>query len=293
MTDKMELEEALVELIRLASTNLPPDQIEAMQAAAAREPENSMARKTFEMMLANARAASETSTPTCQDTGTLLFYVLYGPEHRQRELTRTIEGAVKEATRRTFLRPNAVDSLTGRNSGDNTGTGSPYVHFEEQDEPGLSIRLMLKGGGSENMGRQYTLPDSALGAGRDLEGVRLCVVDAVFKAQGFGCAPGVIGVGVGGDRMSSFLASKESLFRSVDDEHADPDIAALERSLLDECNELGIGPMGFGGKTSALGVKISFRHRVPASYFVSITYMCWANRKAKMSYVDGVADYEQ
>ena len=179
MTDKMELEEALVELIRLASTNLPPDQIEAMQAAAAREPENSMARKTFEMMLANARAASETSTPTCQDTGTLLFYVHYGPEHRQRELTRTIEGAVKEATRHTFLRPNAVDSLTGRNSGDNTGTGSPYVHFEEQDEPGLSIRLMLKGGGSENMGRQYTLPDSALGAGRDLEGVRLCVVDGI------------------------------------------------------------------------------------------------------------------
>ncbi len=293
MTERIEMEEALVELIRLASTNLPPDQIAALEQAAQREPEGSMARKTFEMMLRNAAAASESSIPTCQDTGTLLFYVDAGPEVRQRALTEQIEAAVREATSRTYLRPNAVDSLTGKNSGDNIGTGSPYVHFEQRDQPGIAVRLMLKGGGSENVGHQYTLPDGELGAGRDMEGVRRCVVDAVFKAQGFGCAPGVIGVGVGGDRMSSFLASKVSLFRKVDDRHSDPEIAAFESRLLEECNALGIGPMGFGGATTALGVKVSFRHRVPASFFVSVTYMCWANRKAMMSYRDGVAEFEQ
>ena len=293
MATEMELKEALVELIRKASTTLPPDQIAALKRAAELEPEGSMSRETFEMMLKNAATAAETSTPTCQDTGSLLFFVDYGPEYRQADLREQIAAAAGVATRSSYLRPNAVDSHTGKNSGDNTGIGSPYIHFEEKDEPGLEIKLMLKGGGSENMGRQYTVPDSTIGAGRDLEGVRKCVIDAVFKAQGYGCAPGVIGVGVGGDRMSSFLASKEGLFRKVDDVNPEPEIAALEGRLLEECNSLGIGPMGFGGKTSILAVKIGFRHRVPASYFVSISYMCWANRKAYLTYNDGAAAFTQ
>ncbi|MDP7110589.1 MAG: fumarate hydratase [Myxococcota bacterium] len=293
MATEMELEDALVEVIRLASTTLPPDQIAALKKAAELEPEGSMSREAFEMMLKNAATAAETSTPTCQDTGALLFHVHYGPEYRQAFLREQIATAAGEATRSSYLRPNAVDSHSGKNSGDNTGLGSPYIHFEEQDQPGLEVKLMLKGGGSENMGRQYTVPDSAIGAGRDLEGVRKCVIDAVFKAQGFGCAPGVIGVGVGGDRMSSFLASKESLFRTVDDTNPNEEIAALEAKLLEECNSLGIGPMGFGGKTSIMGVKIGFRHRLPASYFVSISYMCWANRKAYLTYNDGAAEFTQ
>ena len=293
MATEMDLKEALVELIRLASTTLPPDQIAALQKAAELEPEGSMSRETFEMMLKNAATAADTSTPTCQDTGSLLFYVHYGPEYRQAFLREQIAAAAGEATRRSFLRPNAVDSNTGKNSGDNTGIGSPYLHFDEQDEPGLVVKLMLKGGGSENMGRQYTVPDASIGAGRDLEGVRKCVIDAAFKAQGYGCAPGVLGVGVGGDRMSSFLASKEGLFRKVDDTNPNPEIAALEARLLEECNSLGIGPMGFGGKTSIMGVKIGFKHRLPASYFVSVSYMCWANRKAYLNYNDGAAEFTQ
>ncbi|MFC1707476.1 fumarate hydratase [Planctomycetota bacterium] len=293
MAIEMDLTEALVSLIRQASTTLPSDHMAALQAAAEQEPAGSLARETFELMIQNAQTAAETSTPTCQDTGTLLFYVDHGPEYRQAELRERIAAAARTATHRSYLRPNAVCSRTGKNSGDNTGTGAPYIHFEEKDGPGIFVKLMLKGGGSENMGRQYTVPDSRIGAGRDLKGVRKCVIDSVFQAQGYGCAPGIIGVGVGGDRMSSFLTSKEALFRRVDDEHEDPEIAALEKQLIGECNQLRIGPMGFGGDTTVLGVKIGFRHRVPASYFVSISYMCWANRKAYLTYQDGTAEITQ
>lgn len=293
MAEKMDLTAALVELIRRASTNLPPDHMAALRRAADQESEGSMARETFELMIKNARAAAETSTPSCQDTGTLLFYVDHGPDYRQKEITAKIKAAVVTATKEHYLRPNAVDSFTGKNSGDNTGEGAPYIHFDELDENGLEVKLMLKGGGSENMGRQYTVPDSRLGAGRDMAGVRKCIIDAVFQAQGYGCAPGILGVGVGGDRMSSFLASKTALFRKVDDTNPDPELAAFEKRLTEECNTLGIGPMGFGGKTSVLATKVAFRHRVPASFFVSVTYMCWANRKAKLVYRDGAAEIIQ
>lgn len=293
MPNQIELRDALVELIRRASTALPPDQMAALNRAAAGEDQGSMSRQTYEMMIANAEAAAESSTPSCQDTGTLIFYVDYGPEYRQKELREAVVSAAQEATRLSYLRPNAVDSCTGKNSGDNTGIGSPYIHFEEEDAPGLRVRLMLKGGGSENMGRQYTLPDSNLGAGRDLAGVRKCVLDAVYNAQGYGCAPGILGVGIGGDRMTSFLSSKESLFRKVDDTNPDPELATMEEQLTTECNTLGIGPMGFGGNTSVLSVKLAFRHRVPASFFVSISYMCWANRKATLNYRDGAAEFTQ
>ena len=293
MAKPMELLDALVEQIRTASTRLPPDQIAALQKAAELEPEGSMSRETFDLMIKNAQIAADTSTPTCQDTGSLLFYVDHGADYRQKDLTKVIREAAGIATRSTYLRPNAVDSFSGKNSGDNTGAGLPYIHFEEMDEPGLKIRLMLKGGGSENMGRQYTVPDGRIGAGRDQAGVRKCIIDAAYQAQGFGCSPGILGVGVGGDRMSSYMASKEALFRKVDDSNPDPELDAFEKQLTEECNTLGIGPMGFGGKTTLLGVKMAYRHRVPACFFVSVSYMCWANRKAFMTYRDGQAEITQ
>ncbi len=293
MAEKKDLTEALVELIRRASTNLPPDHMAALRRAADKESEGSMARETFELMIKNAEAAAESSTPSCQDTGTLLFYVEHGPDYRQKEITERIQAAARAATEKHYLRPNAVDSFTGKNTGTNIGEGAPYIHFDEMDENGLEVKLMLKGGGSENMGRQYTVPDARIGAGRDMAGVRKCIVDAVFQAQGYGCAPGILGVGVGGDRMASFLASKTALFRKVDDTNPNPEIAEFETKLTDECNTLGIGPMGFGGKTTVLATKVAFRHRVPASFFVSVTYMCWANRKAFMTYRDGAAEIVQ
>jgi fumarate hydratase class I len=270
------------ELIRRASTALPADVEQALRTAAEAEGDTA-AGATLRQMLDNAAAAAEASTPICQDTGTPIFYVDHGPDYRQKEITEAARAAAASATRKYYLRPNAVDPVSGKNSGDNTGQGFPYLHFHEQDEPGLRVRLMLKGGGSENVGAQYRLPDGELKAGRDLEGVRKCVLDAVFTAQGKGCAPGTVGVGIGGDRISSFIESKEQLFRPLGDENPDPSLNELEQRLYGELNELGIGPMGFGGKTTVLGVKVGTRHRVPASFFVSVSYICWAYRRAAMT----------
>lgn len=135
------------------------------------------------------------------------------------------------------------------------------------------------------MSRQYSLPDAALGAGRDLEGVRKCILDAVQKIQGYGCAPGILGVCIGGDRATGYEVAKEQLLRPLDESEKTgrTSILTLEKKILREANELGIGPMGLGGKTTLLGVKIASRPRVPASFFVTIAYMCWACRRRSIT----------
>ena len=283
----MDLKEPILELIRRTSTDLSDDVIAAMQKGMEAEEEGSRARSTLAWMLRNASDARECSFPVCQDTGTLVFYVDYSRNFREEDLAASIREATVEATERYYLRRNAVDPITGKNSGNNLGNGSPYVHFHRFDDDGLSIRLMLKGGGSENCGVQYSLPHAALGAGRDPGGIKKCIVDAVYQAQGFGCAPGSLGIGIGGDRMSSFMESKEQFFRPLDDTNPDSGLAEMEEELYEKINSLGIGPMGFGGKTTVLGVKIGIRHRVPASFFVAVSYMCWAYRRRIMELRDG------
>ncbi len=263
-----------------------------MSRAIELEGEGASAASSLALMLENARQASEGSTPICQDTGALLFFIEYGPDYRQKEMEEAARTATIAATEKYYLRPNAVDSVTGKNSGNNLGEMFPYFHFDQRDEPGLRVRLMLKGGGSENVGAQYKLPDGGLKAGRDLEGVRRCVIDAVFNAQGKGCAPGVIGVGIGGDRGTSYLGSKEQLLRDLGDTNPDSTLAELETQLFGELNQLGIGPSGFGGKTTVLGVKIGKLHRLPACFFVSVSYVCWAYRKAAMTVEGGEVTYD-
>ena len=138
---------------------------------------------------------------------------------------------------------------------------------------------MLKGGGCENVGAQYSLPHTELGAGRDLDGVRKVILDAVQKAQGKGCGPGVLGVCIGGDRGAGYVNSKEQLLRDLDDTNEHKDLKKLEKDIVETSNKLGIGPMGFGGKTTLLGCKVGVLNRLPASFFVSISYMCWAYRR--------------
>ena len=278
-----DLTESLIELIRRTSTDLPPDVEPALVAARDREAVGSAARGAMDAILENVALSRRNSTPICQDTGTPIFYVRYPRGWSSRKLREQIRTAVAEATRRSYLRPNAVDAITEKNSGNNLGDDAfPTVHFEEVKGDELMIDLMLKGGGCENVGAQYSLPDSALGAGRDLKGVRKVVLDAVHKAQGQGCAPGIVGVAIGGDRGSSFYASKEVLFRKMEEENSDPQLAAMERQLTEEANQLGIGPMGFGGATTVLGAKMTGMHRLPASFFVSVSYMCWAHRRRRM-----------
>jgi fumarate hydratase, class I len=288
-----DLTQPILELIRMAATDLPPDVEAALRRSLENEAPGSAARGALETILKNVELSRANSTPICQDTGTPIFYVRYPEGWSTRKLRLQIEAAVVEATKRSYLRPNSVDSLSGKNSGNNLGGDYfPSVHFEEVEGDTLTVDLMLKGGGCENVGAQYSLPNSSLGAGRDLAGVRKVVLDAVHKAQGQGCAPGILGVAIGGDRGSSYLASKEALFRPLEDTNPNPELAALEERLTSEANQLGIGPMGFGGATTVVGTKITHLNRLPASFFVSVSYMCWAYRRRRMTWQDGTASYE-
>ncbi len=280
---QFDLSDSLLELVRRAATILPEDMVQALERGRAQEEPGSAAEQALATILKNVAMAREKSTPICQDTGTPIFEVHHPFGVSTRMLTQQIHEAVAQATAKAYLRPNAVDSLTGKNSGNNLGIAFPTIHFHEWDEDRIFITLQLKGGGSENVSTQYKLPDARLGAGRDLEGVRRAVLDAVLKAQGKGCAPGVLGVAIGGDRGTGYIVAKQQLLRKIDDINPSPELAELEARILREANELGIGPMGFGGKTTLLGVKIGVAHRLPACYFVTVAYMCWANRRAELN----------
>lgn len=301
----------LVELIRLAATDLPQDVEEGLRLAWKREDPDSAAARALETILKNVGLAREHSIPLCQDTGVPSFYVAlpftFSQEQRRETslwenagyhlpdgvawqppllthlMEEEIKEAVRQATRQSYLRPNAVDTLTEENTGDNVGGDTfPVIEFSYHNRPFIIVDLLLKGGGSENVGAQYALPDLALGANRSLGGVLKCVLHAVFKAQGLGCPPGIIGVAIGGDRAGGYKAAKKALLKKIDEPSADEVIARWEEKIREEANRLGIGPMGFGGKTTLLGVHLAFLHRHPASFFVSISYSCWALRRKRL-----------
>jgi fumarate hydratase class I len=289
-----DLTNEILELIRLTSTSLPADVEERLKAAVEKEEPGSAARGALETIMKNVELARKQSTPICQDTGTPIFYVHYPEGWSTRKLKAQIREAMAEATKRSYMRPNAVDAIYDKNSGNNLGGEDfPSIHFEEVDaDQPLTIELMLKGGGCENVGAQYSLPNAQLGADRDLKGVHKVVLDAVYKAQGKGCAPGILGVSIGGDRGTSFIKSKEVLYDKIGTRNEDPKLAALEEQLTEEANQMGIGPMGFGGQTTVIDTKITGLHRLPASYFVSVSYMCWAYRRRKMTVAGDEVSYD-
>ncbi len=274
----MEREDLLLELVRRTSCVLPEDIRTALERAQAVE-ETPSPRATLKTLCGNCALAQSGSTPLCQDTGTLTFFWKVPPGTLQRPLIEAAAKAVRQATARGWLRKNTIETLSGASVDDNVAEGIPVHHFEEADVSAPVVTLLMKGGGSENMSRQYSLPDSRLGAGRDLQGVRACILDALHAIQGQGCAPGILGVCVGADRAEGYAVAKEQLLRPLTDCSPVPALAALEASLLEEANSLGIGPMGLGGKTTLLGVKMATRTRLPASYFVTIAYCCWACRR--------------
>jgi len=253
--------------------------IRALQKGLEKEASGTNARYALEVIQKNIELARDKSQPLCQDTGSILFYAKVPAGFDQVSFAEAAREAVAESTAKGYLRQNSVDSVTGSNTGNNLGPGSPAFHFEQWRNPEADVRLILKGGGCENMGVQYSLPDGRLQADRDLDGVRKCILDAILQAQGKGCGPGILGVAIGGDRATGYACSKEQLLRLLDDRNADPVLAQLEEEMVEKGNDLGIGPMGFGGKTTVLGVKIGVLNRLPASYFVSVSYMCWAFRR--------------
>ncbi len=271
----------LLELIRRTSAFLPPDVENVIALSRSLEKEGSMADMALEMIQKNIGLAKKQSLPICQDTGTVIFYVKMPVGEDQLLFKKAAEEAVVQATEKGYLRKNSVDTLSGKNTGNNLGKGSPVFYFEQWYEDTIDVRLVLKGGGSENVSTQYALPAVIDGkrADRNLEGVKTVILDAIVKAQGKGCAPGFLGVCIGGDRASGFSHAKKQLLRELDDVNPHPELAELEATILQEANQLEIGPMGFGGKFTIGAVKIDYLNRVPASYYVSVVYMCWAYRR--------------
>lgn len=273
---------SMLKLIIDTSTNLPPDVRQAIAEARIKEEMGTRSALALSTITTNISMAEQSELPICQDTGMPTFVIHCPVGVNQIAMKKAIREAVAEVTKMGKLRPNSVDSLTGKNSGDNLGPGTPVIHFEQWEEDYVDVRLILKGGGCENKNIQYSLPMELEGlgkAGRDLDGIRKCILHAVYQAQGQGCSAGFIGVGIGGDRTSGYELAKQQLFRRVNDVNPNEDLRKLEEYILENANKLQIGTMGFGGNVSLLGCKIGVANRLPASFFVSVAYNCWAFRR--------------
>ena len=273
------LQDSLLELVRRTSAEIPDDVHKAILDSLEREKQGTIAASAMKIVEQNIALAKTKSQPICQDTGSIIFYVNCPSTFDQLAFEEAAHEAVKLATKKGFLRQNSVDSITGKNDGTNVGPGSPAIHFHQRRSAEIDVVLILKGGGCENVGAQYSLPNEKLKANRDLDGCRKAILDAVLQAQGKGCGPGVLGVCIGGDRATGYEFSKQQFLRKLDDTNPNPELDKLERDIVETSNKLGIGPMGFGGQTTLLGTKIGVLNRLPASYFVSISYMCWAFRR--------------
>ncbi|WP_432360856.1 fumarate hydratase [Sporosarcina sp. UB5] len=277
-----QLEKSMYDLICETSTNLPKDVRRAVSAAREQEDAGTRAAMSLDTIAKNINMADEKLSPICQDTGLPTFKIQTPVGVNQLEIKTAIKKALVQATKDGKLRPNAVDSITGENSGDNLGDGLPVIKFEQWENNHIEVKLILKGGGCENKNIQYSLPTELEGlgrAGRDLDGIRKCILHSVYQAQGHGCSAGFIGVGIGGDRTSGYELAKDQLFRAVDDVNPNSQLAELEAYIMESANKLGIGTMGFGGETTLLGCKIGVMHRLPASFYVSVAYNCWAYRR--------------
>lgn len=277
-----QLKDSMMKLVVETSTNLPPDVRRALSRAMEVERPGTQSSFALDTIAVNIDMACDVVAPICQDTGMPTFEIRTPVGVNQIAMTGVIREVIAEATRTGKLRPNAVDSLTGKNSGNNLGEGSPVIHYEQWEGSEVEVRLILKGGGCENKNIQYSVPCELPNLGRadrNLDGVRKCIMHAVFQAQGHGCSVGAIGVAIGGDRASGYHYAKEQLFRSLDDINPHAELATLEAYIMTNANKLGIGTMGFGGAVSLIGCKIGSYHRLPASFFVSVAYDCWAFRR--------------
>jgi len=262
----------IVNLYRKTATEVPMDILNALKDAEKSEID-SMPKNVLRKIIENSEIAQKEAKPICQDTGTPIFYIQKDSSLDEKRILEVIEEATQAATKEIPLRNNAVDSLTNKDYGN-----KPLVYFEHS---GLfKMDLMMKGGGSENITQIYSLPNKELNANRDLNGVEKCILDAVFKAQGKGCPPYIIGVALGGTVGSVAHLSKKELLRNVEDKNEE--LHEFEKRVLKNVNQLGIGPLGLGGKTTALAVKMCSSHRHPASFFVGISFGCWCLRRQSL-----------
>lgn len=272
----MKLNETFTELIRSTASTLPDDVIKTLKIYS----ENSN-NTSLQIMNHSIEISKNEGLPLCQDTGYPYFLVElpYSMADKLPIIKESIQSALIEATQAGYLRPNAVNPLNNKNSGNNTGTYLPYIEWEWKKEGPAYCSLLLKGGGSENVSGQYSLPFSEINAGRDMTGIEKTILHHIHLTQGKGCSPGILGIGIGGDRSLSMKLAKKQLFRALDDKNPVQELSELEKKIVDKANQMDIGPMGLGGSPTLLAAKAGFAARHPASFFVSIAYLCWVARR--------------
>ncbi len=277
----LKLKYGIIELYKKVATSIPPDVEEALRKAAQTE-EEGPGKETLNRILDDITHSRKECGPVCQDTGIPTFVVKVPQSINHKQLKEIIIEATREATKTIPLKPNAVDIITGKNSGDNTGRLFPVIYMEETEESHLTVDLLFKGFECEQLSRTYRLPDETIQAERNLEGVKRCIIDAVKKAEGKGCPPYSIGVGIGASRDQVVVISTKQLFRRCHELHPLEEIARIEQQALEEINSLGIGPLAQGGKTTAINVSIDYAHRHPDTYLVDVSISCWANRRGRL-----------
>jgi fumarate hydratase subunit alpha len=281
------VENVAVKLLQLAVTELPRDVKEALLRAY-HEEENEIGKAQLQTILKNVELAEKTRAPMCQDTGVVIFYVKAGSKvDGLDQVEEALRNATVRATREVPLRPNAVHPFTQKNTGDNTGRFIPYIHWEVVPGDTLEITVMPKGGGSENVSALGMLSSS-----QGIKGLKKFVVDTVINAGAKPCPPTILGVAVGGGADIAMKLAKAALLKPLNQPNPNPELAKLEQELREAANSTGIGPMGLGGKTTVLDVKVDYAHRHPASYPVAVVVQCWAARKASARiHSDGKVEY--
>ncbi|UUX91778.1 fumarate hydratase [Methanoplanus endosymbiosus] len=263
---KEKIASATEEAIHTAEVRLPDDFLRAMNAAIEKET-NPVAKAEYRNILDNIGQAEERDIPICQDTGMHIFYVTIPEGFEEREIIREgiLEGLLR-ANSGVPLRPNAVDPITRKNSGDNTGAGFPAVHIKKGEK--FTITAMPKGGGSENSSRLAMMLPS------EVKNIKKFVAETMLLAGGKPCPPVVLGIGIGSTFDGVASLAKEALLMPVDD------MDEYEQELCDAVNELGIGPMGLGGDITAIAVKVKTEHCHTASLPVAVNVQCWVCRRA-------------
>ncbi|MEW5937847.1 MAG: fumarate hydratase [Candidatus Thermoplasmatota archaeon] len=272
-----QIADRLVDALRSAATVLPGDVVEALERARSEE-ESGTARSQLDAILENVRLAREKNVPICQDTGMQTFFVTAGINSQHlRAVLSAIPKAVERSTKEIPLRPNTVSPFTGQNPGNNLGPHMPITKVEIVEGDEIRIDILPKGGGSENISQLWMLTPS-----EGLKGARRRMLEHVRAAGGKPCPPVVLGIGIGGGADYAMHLGKKALLRPLGQRHPEPSVAALELEILRDINALGIGPMGLGGRTTALDLHIEYTYRHPATFPVGLVVQCWADRRASV-----------
>jgi len=273
-----EITEAAAKLVSTAAIYLPDDVKRALKSAQEKETAE-LPKKVFGSMLKNLDIAEAEGRPSCQDTGTVIFYVKVGDKFPYLGvLEKALRNATIKATADVPLRPNSVNIFTGKNTGNNTADRIPWVEWElVSGSDAAEVTVVLKGGGSESPSLAKVIPPS-----EGMKGVYKMVLDDIFEQGPKPCPPVVVGIGLGPTADIAMKLAKKSLLRDIGERNPDPELSKIESLLLEAINKLGWGPHGVGGVTTALDVHIDAVNQHPASFAVGVATVCWEDRKSTM-----------